>query len=310
MKNKIVNSLLCALLLVGVLALLGARTLANLAQDVTGILPVVNGGTATATPSLVGGSNVTITGTWPNQTINAAAVPLTASPAINYTGMFLWLSADCITLSDASTCATPANGTALTAWMDRSGNGGGVVKSGGTCTFNTAQQNGQPAVTFASSCNFYYSVPYSWGGAWTVFAVFKRTSGGGPLFTTIHSGGSGMPYYWYGKGGAGQGVDAQGNSTLGNGTATADTSWHQINVNCDSFGNPAFRIAQATDVTISGASCNSFTGGSIGASYATIGTFGSEVLSMQLAELIVYSRKLSSTEITDTETYLNAKYAL
>jgi len=50
-----------------------ASSLVSLTSDVTGILPVANGGTATATPALVAGSNVTITGTWPNQTINAAA---------------------------------------------------------------------------------------------------------------------------------------------------------------------------------------------------------------------------------------------
>jgi glucose/arabinose dehydrogenase len=38
-----------------------------------GLLPVANGGTGTATPSLVQGSNVTITGTWPNQTIASTA---------------------------------------------------------------------------------------------------------------------------------------------------------------------------------------------------------------------------------------------
>jgi hypothetical protein len=42
-----------------------------LTTGVTGILPVANGGTATATPSLVQGTGVTITGTWPNQTIAA-----------------------------------------------------------------------------------------------------------------------------------------------------------------------------------------------------------------------------------------------
>lgn len=35
-------------------------------------LPVVNGGTGTTTPALVAGTNVTITGTWPNNTINAS----------------------------------------------------------------------------------------------------------------------------------------------------------------------------------------------------------------------------------------------
>jgi len=36
-------------------------------------LPVASGGTGTATPGLVQGANITITGTWPNQTIAAAS---------------------------------------------------------------------------------------------------------------------------------------------------------------------------------------------------------------------------------------------
>jgi len=38
----------------------------------SGVLPVANGGTGTATPSLVQGTNITISGTWPNQTISAS----------------------------------------------------------------------------------------------------------------------------------------------------------------------------------------------------------------------------------------------
>ena len=38
-----------------------------------GILPVVNGGTGTSTPSIVAGSNISVSGTWPNQTINSTA---------------------------------------------------------------------------------------------------------------------------------------------------------------------------------------------------------------------------------------------
>lgn len=44
----------------------------GLTTHITGILPVANGGTGTATPGLVQGTNITITGSWPNQTINAS----------------------------------------------------------------------------------------------------------------------------------------------------------------------------------------------------------------------------------------------
>src|ERR1700691_1105526 len=41
-------------------------------------LTVAHGGTGTPTPSLVAGSNVTITGTWPNQTVTASSTAATA----------------------------------------------------------------------------------------------------------------------------------------------------------------------------------------------------------------------------------------
>ena len=48
------------------------HTTGYLANNLSGIVPVANGGTGTATPSLVAGTNVTITGTFPNQTIAAS----------------------------------------------------------------------------------------------------------------------------------------------------------------------------------------------------------------------------------------------
>lgn len=47
-----------------------AGTVKLLAANIT---PVANGGTGTATPGLVQGANIIITGAWPNQTIAAAA---------------------------------------------------------------------------------------------------------------------------------------------------------------------------------------------------------------------------------------------
>ncbi len=57
----------------GNLTLGGTLSGVSLTTQVSGTLPVANGGTGTTTPALVAGSNVTISGTWPNQTINATA---------------------------------------------------------------------------------------------------------------------------------------------------------------------------------------------------------------------------------------------
>jgi len=46
-----------------------------LTTGITGILPVANGGSGTATPALVQGTNISITGSWPNQTINVVNNP-------------------------------------------------------------------------------------------------------------------------------------------------------------------------------------------------------------------------------------------
>ena len=115
-----------------------------LTTGVTGILPVANGGTATATPALVAGSGVTITGTWPNQTIAAtgsggtitsvtASSPLASSggtsPNISFTG----------------TLAIANGGTGITS----AGTSGNVLTSDGT-----NWSSSPPSVTTGKSITF------------------------------------------------------------------------------------------------------------------------------------------------------------
>jgi hypothetical protein len=50
----------------------------NIATGASGTLPIANGGTGTTTPSLVGGTNITISGSWPNQTVTAAGGGVTS----------------------------------------------------------------------------------------------------------------------------------------------------------------------------------------------------------------------------------------
>jgi hypothetical protein len=74
----------------------------------SGLLDVANGGTGTATPALVAGTNVTITGTWPNQTVNSSGTVTSVAASVP---AFLSIAGSPITTS--GTLAITYSGTAL-----------------------------------------------------------------------------------------------------------------------------------------------------------------------------------------------------
>jgi hypothetical protein len=119
-----------------------ASSVVNLASEVTGILPVANGGTATATPGLVQGSNITITGTWPNQTIAAAAPGSGTVTSVAATVPSL-LSVSGSPITSSGTLAFTYSGTALP-----------VANGGTSLTTLTANNvilgNGTSAPTFVA----------------------------------------------------------------------------------------------------------------------------------------------------------------
>ena len=91
----------------------------SLTTGVTGILPVANGGTATATPAIVAGTNVTVSGTWPNQTINATASgTVTAVSVVSANGLAGTSSGGAtpaLTLSTSITGVLKGDATAISA---------------------------------------------------------------------------------------------------------------------------------------------------------------------------------------------------
>jgi len=91
------------------------------AANVTGIVAVANGGTGTTTPALVAGTNVTITGSWPNQTINSsgggsgmiypgAGIPLSTGSAWG-TSYSTTGTGSVVALATSPTFVTPILGT-------------------------------------------------------------------------------------------------------------------------------------------------------------------------------------------------------
>jgi hypothetical protein len=95
------------------------------ASSLTGLVAVANGGTGTATPALVAGSNVVITGTWPNQTIAAAAPGTGTVTSVAGTGS--------------------ANGLSLSGTVTSTGNItlGGAVTSLTTTNFTIEESGGK-----------------------------------------------------------------------------------------------------------------------------------------------------------------------
>ena len=119
---------------------LSSATGLPLSSGVTGILPVANGGTATATPALVQGTGVTITGTWPNQTISATGTggTVTAVSVVSANGLAGTSSGGAtpaLTLSTSVTGVLKGNGTAISA-----GTAGTDYVAPGTATTFTATQ--------------------------------------------------------------------------------------------------------------------------------------------------------------------------
>lgn len=108
-----------------------ANSTIDLTAKVTGILPVANGGTGTTTPGIVAGSNITVSGTWPNQTVSASGA---ATP---------WSLASGGTLTGANTITSnTANQLLFNGTWTATANNQNHIQFGGTITSeNVASDN-------------------------------------------------------------------------------------------------------------------------------------------------------------------------
>jgi len=164
------------------------------------ILPIANGGTATATPALVQGSGVTITGTWPNQTINATGTGGTVtSVAVSGGTTGLTTSGGPITTSGtitlAGTVATTNGGTGLTSFTS-----GGVVYA----SSSSALATGSALYFDGTNLGIGITSPAykldlltatNFGGRWanaTRAGYLYLDSGGPGIFNTASYGGEGI----------------------------------------------------------------------------------------------------------------------
>lgn len=117
-----------------------AASHAHSAGDITsGLLAVARGGTNTATPGLVAGTDITITGTWPNQTVTSTASGGGGGAAVST-----------ITVMSGGTATNDATAPVIAAGAASPATTALVV-SGGAATISdeAAIPGGQPAATAA-----------------------------------------------------------------------------------------------------------------------------------------------------------------
>jgi hypothetical protein len=133
----------------------------------SGLLDVANGGTGTATPALVAGTNVSITGTWPNQTINSSGSSGTVTSVAASVPAFLSVTGSPITTS--GTLEITYSGTAL------------PIANGGTGTATPALVAGTNVTISGTWPNQTINAS---GGSGTVTSIIAGTGLTGGTITT------------------------------------------------------------------------------------------------------------------------------
>jgi len=143
------------------------KIVSSVATALTGVLAVANGGTGTTTPAIVAGTNVTVSGTWPNQTINSSGAGLSGDVFTSNLNFTIPAGVTKIKVTVIGGGGAGANSTTFT---DGAGGGGG----GAAIKWLTGLT---PGATIA--------VVIGEGGAAVGYGVGNGTNGGS---TTISSG--------------------------------------------------------------------------------------------------------------------------
>jgi hypothetical protein len=210
----------------------------------------------------------------------------------------MWLDATTLGLADGAAVAT---------WTDSSGNsrpGTGVNSP----TYQTNEINGLGVVRFDVASSQYFTLPNFLSGVFTegeVFFVLKAVSDAPAASRTLHTlcGGGVQGQY---PNGLGQINDPFGHTAaLANNPAPALTAWRLYNFNASAAGR-AMRLDGAVLTSDGTAS---------GSSWTTTPRIGNRSGSTQyfdgdIAEVILYSRVLTSGERDGIEAYVAAKFAL
>jgi hypothetical protein len=228
--------------------------------------------------------------------------------------LLLWLDADDIAQSD---------NTAVSAWADASGGSWSAAQASGTLqpTYQTNEINGHAVVRFDGSNDYLKITSFATGGGntLTAYAVFKASTPGSEKVVLQHfdpwnsnTGGWMLTIKSSGKSGFGH----KGNVGLSNADTTADTAdgtTHIVRVLYDMTLSTNEVTAFVDGVSSTGTYANNNNNATaFGTSNFGIGGTpgGGSPAAIDIAEIAIWSRALTTQENLDMVDYLQTKYGL
>jgi hypothetical protein len=202
---------------------------------------------------------------------------------------------NCYIWSDANTLSGVANGTTVGSWTNL-GSGGTITATG---TVSNAVLNGRTVVNFTTSQTWTTGTAVNLS-SYSLFAVCRQT--GGANNRVFQSTTNNQLYgYWAGYKKSLFIDSSPGQLT----TATSDTNWDLMSHTRVAGGAYTFNWYGSNTFSGSTSTANNMTGLAI-----NTGTYTGETSACQIAEIILYSRVLSSSEVQQVEDYLATKWAV
>lgn len=217
-------------------------------------------------------------------TTPAAALPNSVS------GLEAWYKADSISQAD---------GTAISTWTDSSSNGRDISNTGSNRpTYKTGILNSQPIVRFDGADDWLErNASFINGNDWTVIAVAKSSAGTGVIASNDTNPSRGWVFYRSTAGGNFE-TSGAGGTTY---TASSGFDISTVRGGISIYVNGAFNNMSTRSIPVNTAFFD------VGRrAYPGAETY----LNGDIAEIIIYGKKLSLTERAQVEAYLASKYAL
>jgi hypothetical protein len=221
-------------------------------QITSGTVAIANGGTGTASPGLVAGTNITITGSWPNQTITASGSSgSVTSVAQTFTGGIISVSGSPITTSGtlALTVAGTSGGipyfSSTSAWASSALlTANGVIYGGGA--------GAAPASTAAGTSGQALLANTGAAPTWGQISLTAAVTGTLP----VGNGGTGVTTITgivKGNGASAFSAATAGTDYVSPSVATTFTATQTFNGSSSTFGAVMLNAAETTTVSASAA---------------------------------------------------------